>query len=66
MDAANVKKIAMDMLATKVLHFGPTYSRTERLICIITVKYHSQLIIINLCYLFPVGRHSRRYEEFLV
>lgn len=23
-----VKKIAMDMLATKVLHFGPTYSRT--------------------------------------
>lgn len=25
---AKVKKRAMDMLATKVLHFGPTYSNT--------------------------------------
>lgn len=28
---AMVKKIAMLMLATKVLHFGPTYSRTARI-----------------------------------
>lgn len=30
--AANVKNMAMDMLPTNVLHFGPTYSRTS--ICI--------------------------------
>lgn len=28
--AANVKKMAIDMLATKVLHFGPTYSNTSK------------------------------------
>ena len=28
MQAAKVKNIAMDMLATKVRHFGPTYSNT--------------------------------------
>lgn len=30
MEAANVKNKAMDMFATNVRHFGPTYSRTER------------------------------------
>ena len=29
MHAANVKNIAIDMFATNVLHFGPTYSNTE-------------------------------------
>lgn len=27
--AAKVKYTPMDMFATKVLHFGPTYSKTE-------------------------------------
>lgn len=30
MHAAMVKNIAMDMFATKVLHLGPTYSKTEK------------------------------------
>jgi len=30
MQAANVKKRAIDMFATKVRHFGPTYSSTEK------------------------------------
>jgi hypothetical protein len=29
-EAARVKNRAIDMLATNVLHLGPTYSRTER------------------------------------
>lgn len=34
MHVAKVKKMAMDMLATNVLHLGPTYSKTERKIVI--------------------------------
>lgn len=30
MQVAAVKKIAIDMLATNVLHFGPTYSKTVK------------------------------------
>lgn len=30
MQAANVKKSAIDMFATKVRHFGPTYSNTGK------------------------------------
>lgn len=29
-DAANVKNRAIDMFATKVRYFGPTYSKTEK------------------------------------
>lgn len=29
MEAANVKNMAIDIFATNVLHFGPTYSKTE-------------------------------------
>lgn len=35
MHAANVKNIAIDILATNVLHCGPTYSRTIIIVYIV-------------------------------